>query len=172
MKKIFFIITTIIIMMPILSFGQEIAITNENNEKQKKVSYAFINEFGNSFDNKGSIKCVSVFLNNICFNKTQDLIGIGTGFEIEWDGYFYSIPIYANYRHYFTSSTNLKPLINIAVGHRFNFIRDKYLPGLYSVVAAGFRVNAFSLTSGIFIKSVKEEFSFGVEIKTGFTLKK
>ena len=177
MKRIHFIFAAIFIMMPVLNFGQEIATANESDAKKKKVSYAFINEFGNSFDNKGSIKYVSVFLNNICFNKTKDCIGIGTGFESEWEWDFYSIPVYANYRHYFTSKTNLKPLVNIAVGHRFNFSRDRYLPGLYSVVATGFRVNAFSLTSGIFIKSMKErfsskeEFSFGIEIKAGFILK-
>ena len=38
MKKIFFIIATIFIMMPVLSFGQETAAANES----KKVSYAFI----------------------------------------------------------------------------------------------------------------------------------
>jgi len=171
MKKIVFIIAVIFIMMPVLSFGQETAVANES----KKVSYAFINEFGNSFGNKGGIKHATVFLNNICFNKTQDLIGIGVGFEFDWGWYFYSIPIYANYRHYFTSNTNLKPLINIAVGYRFNFDTRRYSSGLYSVVATGFRVNAFSLTSGIFIKSLKEkfssreEFSFGVEIKVGYT---
>ena len=176
MKKIIFIIAAIFIMMPVLSFGQETAAVNES----KKVSYVFINEFGNFFENTGSIKYTSVFLNNICFNKTQDLIGIGVGFESEWDWNFYSIPVYANYRHYFRSSTNLKPLINIAVGHRSNFNTrryspwdsPKYSPGLYSVVAAGFRINAFSLTSGIFIKSANDKYPFGVEIKAGYILKK
>ena len=47
MKNILLIILTIILTLkPVLSFSQEM----ENPENQKKISYAFINEYGFSFN--------------------------------------------------------------------------------------------------------------------------
>jgi hypothetical protein len=180
MKNILLIIFIVIVA---LSFGQGTTVINESPEKEKKkISYSFINEYGfgigRSFE-YGYLwwETVGVFVNGIRFNKTQDEIGIGVGSEYMLF-LSQSFPIFLNYRHYFPSKKDIKPLINIGVGTRLNFYRghepwqDRKLhcfPGLYSTVAIGFKVKAFSFTSGGFLKSWGDSFYSGGEIKMGFT---
>jgi len=174
MKKLFIII---FIITPTLIFGQEITAIGENSEKEKKISYLFINEYGFSigFDTDGFLgaEMNSVFVNGIRFNKTQDEIGIGIGYD-----YYYStkqfLPIFLNYRHYFPSKKNLTPLVNIGIGTRLYTIFPRYevvSTGLYSTFATGFKINAFSFTAGFFVKSCFWDFMYygGVEVKAGFT---
>ena len=174
MKKLFIII---FIITPTLIWGQEITAIGENSEKEKKISYSFITEYGFSigFDKFGffGTEMNSVFVNGIRFNKTQDEIGIGIGFE-----YYHSakqfFPIFLNCRHYFPTKKNLTPLINIGIGTRLYTIFPRYevvSTGLYSTIVAGFKINAFSFTSGLFIKSWGWDFNYygGIEIKAGFT---
>ena len=93
-------------------------------------------------------------------------------------------PIFLNYRHYFPSRAKIKPLINIAIGTRLHFVTlcADYLDGggwckpicdlgFYSTIASGFKVKAFSFTSGIFVKSLDFYSSYygGIEVKVGFT---
>jgi len=183
MKKHFLIIIAAVFMaMPLISFGQQETSTNENTDDEKKISYSFINEYG--IFAGGTFGISGVFVNGIRFNKTQDLIGIGVGYEFgEWD----YIPIFINYRHYFPGKKKLKPLINFAVGTRLTFWteyigggcrdghcypyeeKDRVTPGLYATMAAGFKVKTFSFTSGFFLKSWKQDFYGGVEVKVGFT---
>ena len=156
-----------------LSFGQETTTNSEVVEKDKKVSYVFIVEHGMYLG--FNIAYTDVFVNGICFNKTQDIIGIGVGAEFDIMDRL-SIPIFANYRYYFQSKTNLKPLINIAIGTRLTSwysyehshpIRT-WKPDFYSTIASGFRVKGFSFTSGLFVKSFKNLFFGGIEIKLGY----
>ena len=179
MKNILLIVFIAIVA---LSFGQETTVINENPEKEKKISYSFINEYGfgvgRSFE-YGYLwwEMVGVFVNGIRFNKTQDEIGIGVGSEYMLF-FQQSFPIFLNYRHCFPSKKNIKPLINIGVGTRLYFYRghepweDRKLhcyPGLYSTVAIGFKVKAFSFTAGVCVKSWGINFFGGTEIKAGFT---
>ena len=176
MKNIILIILTIILTLnPVLSFSQEM----ENPEKQKKISYAFINEYGFSFNAPYPFFMAinSVFVNGIRFNKTQDELGIGIGY----DCYFImqTFPIFANYRHYFPSKKSIKPHINIGLGTQLSFYRghepweDNKLQcygGLYATFATGFKIKAFSFSVGGFAKSIdKESYFGGAEVKMGFT---
>jgi len=173
MKKLFIII---FIITPTLIFGQEITTIGENSGKEKKISYSFINEYGFSigsfFHSEFCAEITGIFVNGIRFNKTQDEIGIGIGYE-----YYHSakqfFPFFLNYRHYFPSKKNVKPLVNIGIGARFYVLPPyKYCStGLYNTIAAGFKVKAFSFTSGIFIKSwfIDYNYLIGGEIKAGFT---
>ena len=183
MKKILLIIfAAILIATPILSFGQQETSTNENTEKN--ISYSFINEYG--FFGGGTFGFTSVFINGIRFNKTQDLIGIGIGYEADFRSE-QSLPIFVNYRHYFPAmgkKKQLQPLVNVGLGVRISFweewlygdpyyyyshSRQRVTPGLYATVASGFKVKAFSFTSGFFMKSWNDEYFGGVEVKVGFT---
>ena len=67
-------------------------IVDENPKKDKKVSYAFIAEHGMYLGY--GIAYTDVFVNGICFNKTQDIIGVGVGAEFDIR-YGLGIPIYA-----------------------------------------------------------------------------
>ncbi len=163
------------------AFGQETKTTVENTADNKKNSYSLIIEFGGSagaflegrYPYNEHLSYFSwdlplTFINGISFNKKQDMVGIGIGCEFYYNMFLWTFPIFANYRHYFQSKTNLKPLINIATGIQLSFFMTA---GLYSTISAGFKYKAFSFTSGIFIKSEYsiEHFSGGVEIKVGYT---
>jgi len=212
MKKLSIILFAVLMAVPFFSFGQ--SETKINLEPEKKISYTFINEYG--FYGGNSIGFTGVFVNGIRFNKTQDVLGIGIGYEIDtrpnqsyFSPYSYiqgaqSIPIFVNYRHYFPGKRALKPLINIGLGVRVNFWKEYYnywiddpcywnddpsicdviypnYPkisqeaglGFYGTIAAGFKVKAFSFTSGFFLKSwgncQKIDVFGGVEVKVGFS---
>jgi hypothetical protein len=181
MKKITLIIfATLFLATPLLSFGQQETSTNGNNDTEKRISYNFINEYGYIIG--GGFGFAGVFVNGIRFNKTQDVIGIGIGYEIDTRSE-QSLPFFVNYRHYFPGKKALKPLVNFAVGTRISFWTQYYYdpytyrhtsksqvtPGLYATMAAGFKVKAFSFTSGFFMKSFGDEFFGGIEVKAGFT---
>jgi hypothetical protein len=161
-KKIILVVVSIFIIIPTLSFGQDATMINKKN-----VSYSFITEHGLYLG--WDIGYTGVFVNGICFNKTQDLIGIGVGVEYGIASGL-SIPIYANYRHYFPSKTKLEPLVNVAIGTRFCAVYSwkPSMMGLYTTIASGFRVKSFSFTSGLFVKSLNNDFFAGFEIKLGY----
>ena len=162
---------------PSLCFGQETDITIENTDKEKKVSYSFFTEYGLSagvwFDDrhKTTLDVTGVFVNNICFNKKQDMIGVGIGLNLYYLILAQAVPVFVNYRHNFSSKTNLEPLINVALGTQIDFWGGT---GFYSTIAGGFRYKGLSFNLGIFIKSWGEIFSNeadyygGVEFKLGY----
>jgi hypothetical protein len=154
-------------------------------------SYSFINEYGPYFGGMASNSAIGftgVFVNGIKINN-QDVIGLGLGYEIG-ENETQSIPIFLNYRHIFPSSVALKPVVNFAIGTRLSYwnVQDiiGYDPiylypiygpekevhdfGLYSTIAAGFNVHAFSLTSGFFLRTAGERIQAGFEVKVGYTL--
>ena len=181
MKNILLLIfTTLFVALPATSFGQDVT----NSEKNKKISYAFINEYGGSYElpigdaSTFGGEIVGVFVNGIRFNKTQDEIGIGIGTEFLFIAQ--AFPIFFNYRHCFPSKKKVIPLINIAVGTRLSRWADHHpdlvseppvvwAAGLYSTIAGGFRVKSFSFTAGVLLKSLefKSDYITGVEIKMG-----
>jgi hypothetical protein len=205
MKKLFIIIFAAFFMAAtLISFGQEETKTKEKSEYENKcsISYAFINEYGTYLG--GAFGFTGIFVNGVRFNKTQDVIGIGVGYEVgsesPYPNYYYSydtpqsIPLFVNYRHYFPGKRALKPLVNIGIGTRISFWKEwtgyyvdyevdgypyptwmsepeeqKIKAGLYTTIAAGFKVKAFSFTSGFFLKSCYKNYFGGVEVKAGFT---
>ena len=169
--KNYLLIFIFLLASPVLSFGQETNESDQKLEREEKISYSFFNEYGLStgvsFDGVPYYEITGVFVNSICFNKKQD-IGIGIGCDFFKVVMVIAFPVFVNYRHYFTSQTNLKPLINVALGTQISICGEA---GLYSTIAGGFRYKALSFTSGFSIKS----FSFdntnyfgGVEIKVGY----
>ena len=170
MKKIIFILAIIFIITPTLSFGQDTTTISENIKKEKKISYSFITEHGLYLG--CDLGYTGIFVNGICFNKTQDIIGIGIGFEYGLSGP--SIPMYANYRHYFSKRWKMEPLINVAIGSRLTSwygVSRTWKPDFYSTVAAGFCKKGFSFISGFYVKSIHGGFYSGIEIKLGYIFK-
>jgi hypothetical protein len=161
-------------LVPALSFGQDTIVSKKKSGEEKKVSYSFINEYGfsigASFNNGGLYGDLSgIFVNSISFNKKQDMIGIGVGVDFFDVVVVVSFPIFVNYRHYFPSKTNIKPLINVAIGTQINTWGEA---DLYSTIAGGFKVKAFSFTAGVCVKSWGINFFGGGEIKMGYTFLK
>jgi len=163
----------IFMIAPVLSFGQN---TITNSENLPKISYNFINEYGMYAGH--DLGGVAVFVNGVCFNKTQNIIGIGVGCEYGIASGL-SLPIFVNYRHYFPKREKIQPLVNVAVGTRLTswYGTGPWYSAFYSVVAAGFRQKAFSFTSGLYVKSWawnkynnNNDFFGGVELKLGYTL--
>jgi len=169
------------ILTPILSYGQEAATTDKKTKQDCKVSYVFISEFGCYIGD--GFAFTNVFVNGIRFNKKKDILGIGLGYETEFVSFQY-IPIYLNYRHYFRVKKSINPFLNVGIGTRISF-GNGYYPyrynssckaGFYSVVSAGVKVKAFTLSSGFFVKSFGfsnfahlNGFFGGMEVKAGFT---
>lgn len=181
MKKIILLLA-IVIFISINSLNAQ----NEN----KNITYSFINEYGLFFgggESDATIGLTGVFVNGIKMND-HHFFGIGLGYETDvFSGQ--SIPMFFNYRYFFNSNQKLKPLVNFGLGTRFSYWSDEeivgYEPyygypiyqvvqksafGFYSTIAAGFTVNSFSFTSGLFLKSVSTDFIAGFEVKAGFTL--
>jgi hypothetical protein len=151
--------------------------TNKNIEREKKVSYSFFTEYGLSAGSRLGeyhppfVEISGIFVNSICFKKKQDMIGIGVGCEFFYVVAAATLPIFVNYRHIFSSKTNLKPLINVALGTRIGIPWGwgGYGYGFYSTIAGGFRYKSLSLNLGNLIKSFrKESYYGGAEIKIGY----
>jgi len=193
MKKTTVIIFAILFMaIPLLSFGQKETSTNEKDNTECKISYTFINEYGYFLG--GGVGFTGVFVNGISIKK-QNVLGIGIGYEIDTHCE-QNVPLFFNFRHYFPSKRAVKPLVNVGIGTRISFWEsyasewcgtrgDGYIDsdlflmnaypiqrvafGLYSTIAAGFKVKTFSFTSGFFLKSWNDQFFGGVELKVGYT---
>ena len=158
----------------------------------KKISYNFINEYG--FIASKNVGFTSVFVNGIKI-KNSDAIGIGIGYGINTASY-QEVPLFLNYRHYFNRGRKLIPHINVAIGTAIKFwdedVRERvpvfingnidhyewqyktnhlYGFGLYSTVASGFSVKAFSFSAGLFFRTFPREkdFNAGVEVKVGYS---
>jgi hypothetical protein len=177
MKIVKIIALFILVLTTQVSFSQ--------NGSDFKPKYSFINEYGYFFGggtNTGIFGMTGVFVNGVRFHQNH-FLGIGLGYESDFtDGQ--SIPMFLNYRYFFNTQKKLKPLINIGLGARLStwedYIYDPYFYteeiiynhafGLYTTVAAGFNAGAFSLTSGLFLKTVGDEAIAGFEIKVGYTL--
>jgi hypothetical protein len=147
----------------------------KGSEKERKISYSFINEYGGhvgvSFNGGPYGDLTGIFVNSICFNQKQDMIGIGVGCDLLDAVFGVSFPIFVNYRHYFPSKRNIKPLVNAALGTKINIWGEA---DLYSTIAGGFKVKAFSFTAGVCIETwgFPHNFFGGVEIKAGYTFPK
>jgi len=162
--------------VPLLLFAE--IVNAQEQISEKKVSYSFFTEYGLSAGARLGeyhppfVEITGIFVNNICFNKKQDMIGIGVGCELFYVVVAATLPIFVNYRHNFLSKTNFKPLINVALGTRIGIEGwgwGGYGYGLYSTIAGGFRYKSLSFNAGIFIKSLTEgNYSGGVEIKIGY----
>lgn len=182
MKKTTIIIT--ICSLSLLLLGNFPNVSAQNAEK--KLSYNFFNEYG--FFVGGDNGFTGVFVNNMKFNKTNDILGIGVGYEISSNS-GQCIPLFLNYRHYFNTGRKVMPLMNVAAGTLFNFWNKDvsyygdngdYLIrydkgngfGLYATIAGGFKVAAFSFSSGFFLKSSpcnSNTLNGGIEVKAGYT---
>jgi hypothetical protein len=177
MKIVKIIALLILVLTTQVSFSQ--------NGSDFKPKYSFINEYGYFFgggSNTGIFGMTGVFVNGVRFHQNH-FLGIGLGYESDFTN-GQSIPIFLNYRYFFNTQKKLKPLINIGIGTRLStwedvniyWPADYYQPiyhhafGFYTTVAAGFNAGAFSLTSGLFLKTVGDEAVAGFEIKVGYTL--
>ena len=169
-----------------LCFCQEV----ETVEKEKKIAYSFFTEYGlgvGGLRNDGiSVEFTGILVNGITFNQKRDMVGLGVGCDLFYMVMVQSYPLFANYRHYFSSKTDYKPLINIAMGTELSFWHshrhDGYSvggdetskiqcsAGLYTTIAGGFRRKSLSFTSGFFVKSWEiDVIRYGIEIKVGYT---
>jgi len=138
MKKIrLFLLAILAVSVHFVALSQESTTT---------VKYSNITE-GGFFGSPKHFSCELTTVNGIIINN-QHQIGIGVGFGGPIDDGL-SCPIFANYRYRFQTSTKyLKPHINVAVGA---LLLEENV-GLYSTLGAGFKVGAFSLTSGLFFQ--------------------
>lgn len=169
--------------------GTSLRVRSQTQTPEKKISYNMINEYGTFMggngNSDGDFGLTGVFINSIKFNKTNNLLGVGVGYEISVAA-GQCIPMFLNYRHYFDLNKKVMPFLNVAAGTLFNFwnLYDYIEPlsgtpyatfygfGFYSTIASGFKAGAFSLSTGFFLKSRPSDdnnFYGGIEVKAGYT---
>jgi len=180
MKKLSFIVLVFIVVTSNLQaqqdFAQENEIVNKPHEV-KKYAYQFMGEFSlvqlginfNSIDSDIGFDFLRIGFNltNNMVYKGKTSIGLGIGMEYAvLDGEM-ALPFFADFRYYF-SEKNLKPFINLGIGHvfiihftRFGLFGSSsgdifiYKPGLYLNCSGGFKSGRFLLNAGINIKAYK-----------------
>ena len=143
---------TLIFLSMLFLLGSTQFATAQEEASQSKVSHNLINEYGFFIGSDGGF--TGVFINSIKFNKSNDLIGIGIGYEASTLA-GQAIPLFFNYRHYFDRGRKLMPLFNIAVGTHYYFGYDNFHYdysgntiveprgfGLYGTIGSGFIVKA------------------------------
>jgi len=183
MKKPFIILT----IFSLVIAGTIMRVSAQTSEK--KLSYNLINEYGFFFggngSNDGDLGVSGIFVNSVKFNNSNNLLGIGVGYEISVTS-GQSIPLFLNFRHCFDINRKVTPFLNVAAGTLFNYwnFRDYTEPltgtpyasfhgfGIYSTLASGFQAGSFSLSTGFFFKSrPKDDYNLygGIEIKAGYT---
>ena len=182
----------ILAIIPGLSLGQETTLATKNTEEKRRVSYSFINEYGASYSRQlrptfwdFSDEIVCVFVNGIRFNNTQQEIGIGIGigsdiFQIGYSHRPIFLPTYLNYRWSIpTNKTNIKRFVNVACGTQLKIYKGRgfspweFSRELYSSIAKGVKLNAFTLSLGATSRVFNvtyTRFLWGVELKVGVAL--
>lgn len=171
MKKIAIIIATISL----------ICVSNIKAQEDPTYKYSFINEYGiflGSGNHFTTVGLTGVFINGVTINE-KFFMGIGLGYESDNES-GQSVPIFLNYRYFLPSNSTFKPFLNFAIGSRFSYwtVSDYYWMdpvqksafGIYSTLGAGFNKHAFSFSSGLFLKSIGDNFFGGFEVKAGFKL--
>lgn len=171
MKKIAIIIATVLVLCS----------SNIKAQENPTYKYSFINEYGfflGSGNYYTNIGLTGVFINGVTVNN-KFFMGIGLGYETD-DESGQSVPVFLNYRYFLPSNSTLKPFLNFAIGSRFSYwtVYDNYWMdpvqksafGFYSTLGGGFNKHAFSFSSGLFLKSIGDNFFGGFEVKAGFKL--
>ncbi|MDR3048127.1 MAG: hypothetical protein LBU51_11085 [Bacteroidales bacterium] len=196
MKKIImlFILATII-----LNVNLNAQKASETKDSSKiigtNIAYSFIAEIGFLYF-PPSISYTGVFINSVSFKGTN-LVGLGVGFEFTLNSTI-AAPLFINYRHHFQRrNSNVKPMVNIAAGTRFEMAKVQstlhyyghpdawggwyreadsqkdtniWSAGLYVTIEGGFTYKHFTLAGGFHLRSGYHGISGGPEIKIGFNL--
>jgi len=164
MKKQIFITLMLIGMISIFSINSQ-AQSGDNNVGRLSV----INEYGTFFGHN-TVGFTGVFVVGYSTPSDKDMFGLGIAYDVGTnltDG----IPLFVNYRHAFYPDRKVSPIVNMAMGVRLNLSDPVDAFGLYSTMASGFQSGIFSLTGGIFLKSLgTRELYPGLEVKCGFRL--
>ncbi len=164
MKKQIFITLMLIGMISIFSINSQ-AQSGDNNVGRLSV----INEYGPFFGHN-TVGFTGVFVVGYSTPSDKDMFGLGIAYDVGTnltDG----IPLFVNYRHAFYPDRKVSPIVNMAMGVRLNLSDPVDNFGLYATMASGFHAGIFSLTGGVFLKSIGTAKLFpGLEVKCGFRL--
>jgi len=145
-----------------VSFSQE-----QENVNSKSFSYSNITEGGFFATSPKEYALEVTTIHGFSVNDKHHLgfgfgIGIITNYSIQnspYFSYYYKasnvyIPMFVNYRYYFSIDRKLTPHFNIALGG----VDMQNGNGVYSSIAMGFRVKKFSLSSGLSFMAIKKEY--------------
>ena len=125
-------------------------------QENEKIKYSNVTEFGFTAASPKGISFEATTAHGFSIEK-QHHLGLGTGIGtilLNQGGYYNKpkrtnstvyMPIFFNYRVYFKPDKKFSPHVNIAVGGLT--IEDG--AGVYSAVTMGFKVGAFSFSSGL-----------------------
>jgi len=155
-------------------FTEENEILNKPHEV-KKYAYQFMGEFslmhlGVNFDLTDSYSGFNFLIigfnlfNNMVY-KEKTSAGLGIGMEYAVLAGEMALPLFADFRYYFTKK-NIKPFINVGAGTvliihftRLGLFGSSsgdifiYKPGLYLNCSSGFKSGRFQLNAGINVKA-------------------
>ncbi|HNY62866.1 MAG TPA: hypothetical protein PLH70_08530 [Bacteroidales bacterium] len=157
------------IFITLILIGITIFSINAQAQSTDKGRLSIINEYGPYFG-RNTIGFTAVFVAGYSTPSDKDMFGLGVGYDVGvelTDG----IPLFVNYRHSFHPDRAVSPIVNMAAGVRLNLSDPVNYSGIYATMASGFQVGMFSLTGGLFLKSLGTTELFpGLEVKCGFRL--
>ncbi len=164
MKKQIFITLMLIGMISIFSINSQ-AQSGDNNVGRLSV----INEYG-TFIGHNTVGFTGFFVVGYSTPSDKDMFGLGIAYDVG-ENLADGIPLFVNFRHSFHPERKFTPIVNMAMGVRLNLSDPVDNFGLYATMASGFHAGIFSLTGGVFLKSIGTAKLFpGLEVKCGFRL--
>jgi len=128
----------------------------QDNETKENIKYSNITEFGFFTASPRSFAFEGTMVHGVSIDKQHHLgLGIGIGWN-NCHSYRYStahMPMFVNYRYYFSPNKKFSPHFNVALGG----VAVGDGGGIYSALTAGFRAGKFSFSSGLSFMAVYRE---------------
>jgi len=123
-----------------------VSLSAQDNEKIVKYAYSNITEMGCFMEDPEYISIEMITVNGFSIDKKHHLgIGLGFGTGDIFDLTSSYIPLFFNYRLYFSPEKKRSPHVNIAAGG----LVVNGGGGIYSSLTIGFKAGRFSFSSGL-----------------------
>ena len=134
-------------------FLVSVSLFGQENESSETFKYSNITEFGLFSVSPWGISVEATTVNGFAMDKHNHFgLGIGMGWSV-LKSYEYGtayMPVFVNYRYYFTPDKKFSPHANVSLGGVM--VEDG--GGGYASLTMGFKVKKFSFSSGLSLMAV------------------
>ena len=145
------------------------ALSAQENDTKETIKYSNVTEFGVTAASPRGVSLEATTAHGVSVNKKHHFgLGMGIGLCYRKGGFITDVfgpgysttnakvymPIFFNYRYYFKPDKTFSPHINVSVG---GLAMDDDGYGICSSITAGFKVSAFSFSSGLSFMPIHRE---------------
>ena len=158
------------IFFSLIFFFASATLFAQEKETKQNITYSSITEFGVASLSPQCYSFEASVAQGFALNKKHHFgIGIGIGEIMRIDNSIednisISMPVFLNYRHYFKPDKTFSPHVNASLGG----IMLKNGGGIYSVIATGFRVGKFTLSSGISFLAFRKKETYWENVRVPY----